>query len=606
MDPKLTRLYMDAGRLPNLARLARRGSFRTLETVDPPQSPVAWSAFITGQGSAVHGIFDFVHRDPDGPKPYLSTSRIREPKSLRVGDLSLPFGTPELELLREGPAFWQILESHGIPATVIKIPANFPPAPSKDSVSTSDMGTPDLMGSYGTFQLVTSDPKVLGRSMKGGLVRRAVRAQNGAYTASLAGPPDPLSRSGAALTLPVEVRFDQRARAAVIRLGSTPVVLREGEWSEWVSIAFDPGSFSSDVPGIVRVYAKALSPELTLYLSPVNVDPLHPILPLSSPAEYVTHQARRVGRFFTQGLAEDTKALAAGALDEEEFVSQALSVLAEREELLKQALTEYRSGLLFFYISSLDLVSHMFWRALEPGAEPEARRYADVIPEMYERVDALIGRALDQVGDETKVIVMSDHGFTSYRYKVNVNTWLRDNGYLSVGGRASTSSGGLGHIDWQHTQAYALGLNQVFVNLLGRETAGIVPNEERAALLARLRRELESWRHPETGALVVSKTVEPERGTFAERAPDILIGFNEGYRSSDESALGQLSPKSIEINRDKWSGDHCMDPRHVPGVLVSSHPVSQKVTGLLDFFPAILGFFGIDAGQGGGKSFFEP
>jgi predicted AlkP superfamily phosphohydrolase/phosphomutase len=606
MDAKLTRLYLDEGRLPNLARLARSGSFLPLATVDPPQSPVAWSSFITGLDSTGHGIFDFVHRDPSGPEPYLSTSRTREPRELAVGDLVLPLGAPEITLLRHGPAFWQVLESYGVPASVIKIPANFPPAPSQRNVSTSDMGTPDLLGTYGTFQVITSDPRIDQGSMKGGLVHRALRSGANEYKSALTGPPSPFSRHKKPLELPVEVHVDAAARTLVVTLGETPVVLREGEWSSWTPVAFDPGFFAKDARGIVRIYAKTLVPELMLYVSPVNVDPLAPIVPLSSPPGYASQQARAVGRFFTQGLAEDTKALAAGALSDEEFVAQSLLVFDERKKLLEQALDEYQGGLLFFYVSSLDLISHMFWRALEPDAKADDARYANVIPDMYERVDALVGRVLERAGPDATVVVMSDHGFTSYRYKVNLNTWLAQNGYLSR--RPGPQAGQpMAQIDWENTQAYALGLNQIFINQAGREAKGIVPLAERAALIVRLRRELEAWRHDETGVQVVTQTAAPDAGDFSDRAPDLLVGFNAGYRNSDESALCELSERSIERNLGKWSGDHCIDPRHVPGVLVSSRPVARPDVSLLDFAPTILRYFGIEPSPGvRGRSFFKP
>ena len=112
MDYSLSRELIDAGELPNFARLEKMGQFRPLETSAPPLSPVAWSNFITGMDSGGHGIFDFIHRDPKTMIPYLSTSR-------QTADGGY-------ELLRKGTPFWEVLEDAGVSTTILRIPANFP------------------------------------------------------------------------------------------------------------------------------------------------------------------------------------------------------------------------------------------------------------------------------------------------------------------------------------------------------------------------------------------------------------------------------------------------------------------------------------------------
>jgi predicted AlkP superfamily phosphohydrolase/phosphomutase len=138
-----------------------------------------------------------------------------------------------------------------------------------------------------------------------------------------------------------------------------------------------------------------------------------------------------------------------------------------------------------------------------------------------------------------------------------------------------------------------LGLNQLFLNLRGREVHGVVPPERRAVVLRRLARELESWRDVETGEVVITRVVEPGREHFPDRAPDLLVGYNRGYRSSDESALGRVTDTTLEPNLGKWSGDHCMDPAHVPGVLFSTAPLGVERASLTDMAPTILSYFGL-------------
>ena len=145
MDPQLLRQYLAEGRMPNFAALAARGSFLTLETSMPPQSPVAWANLITGMNPGGHGIFDLIHRDPATVTPYFSTSQVKPPRhNLRLGNWVIPLSEGEVSLLRHGKAFWQYLDDRAIPLTVIRIPSNFPPVPSKGK-TLAGMGTPDLL-----------------------------------------------------------------------------------------------------------------------------------------------------------------------------------------------------------------------------------------------------------------------------------------------------------------------------------------------------------------------------------------------------------------------------------------------------------------------------
>jgi predicted AlkP superfamily phosphohydrolase/phosphomutase len=608
MDPVITRRLLAAGELPHLRRLAERGGFVELATTSPPQSPVAWSTFVTGLGPDGHGIFDFVHRDPHHLEPYLSTSRTSSPDAIELGSLAVPIGSPSVELLREGVAFWQLLEEHRVPATVVKVPANFPPATSQRAESMAGMGTPDLLGTYGTFQLFTDDPAATARTASGGLVHAVDLAGGDVARGRLIGPPDPLSSAGDALAIDVEIVRDPAHDLALVRLGGAEIMLVAGEWSDWLPVGFSPSLVSSDVRGMVRLHLRQVRPTLHLYVSPINLDPLDPAMPISSPPAYAAGLAADIGRYYTQGMPEDTKALSAGALSATEFLAIADRVMDETEATLDRELARFRGGLLFVYLSSIDQTSHVFFRSLDPDAPAADRAHADAIPRLYRRVDRWIGRLLDRTGADTHLIVMSDHGFAPYRTKVHLNTYLAQRGYLVPLPADQRRPGALGHIDWSQTQAYALGLNQVFLNVRGRETSGVVDPGEREVVLRRVERDLLALRDPEAGATAITRVDRPRPGQFATRAPDLIVGYRRGYRSSDESALGSVGGVVFEPNRDQWSGDHCMDPAEVPGVLVTSFgvPGPDPGPGLADLAPSILAYFGIPApGDWPGTSFIE-
>ncbi|MEM9492540.1 MAG: alkaline phosphatase family protein, partial [Myxococcota bacterium] len=277
MDPRLLDQYIRAGKTPNLATLAKAGNYRRLGTTFPPQSPVAWSTFLTGQHTDGHGIFDFVHRNPHKLSPYLSTSMTEGPsRILRLGSLALPMDEGKVELLREGRAFWQVLEDDLVGATVVKMPANFPPAKSVVNESMSGMGTPDLFGSYGTFQVITDDPDHANRDdaiahmkseshdewndylaphdhVAAGIVHVVDFGDGQRARAELHGPPNPLDLPPAPTaakpvpneprptTVPVDIVRDRRQAVAMIRVGDSEVMLQAGEWSEWLPVGFDLG-----------------------------------------------------------------------------------------------------------------------------------------------------------------------------------------------------------------------------------------------------------------------------------------------------------------------------------------------------------------------------
>ncbi|MGH7898402.1 MAG: alkaline phosphatase family protein, partial [Candidatus Binatia bacterium] len=474
LDPRLLDRFVAAGELPSFAKLAALGHTRRLGTTIPPQSPVAWSTFITGLDPGGHGIFDFIHRDPS-PRgggalaPFLSTSRAEEEEDSRLtfGRYALPLKSGKTELLRRGKAFWNVLEEHGIPATMVKIPSNFPPEPS-DARTLSDMGTPDLRGTPRTFFFYTADPKDgPPRPVSGGVVR-TVEVRGGRVRASLPGPPNPFRVKSEYSERPFEVWLDADSRAAKVEIGGEELVLAVGEWSPWVPVSFDLLAYVAAVPGIVRFHLASVEP-FRLYASPVNIDPANPALPISTPDDYSRDLQERIGPFYTQGLAEDTNALSSGMLDDGEFLEQARDVYEERLKLLDLELSRFRSGLLFLYFGGVDQVSHMFWRTLEPAAGGTAATrgaHADAILDAYRQLDAALARALQAIGDDPDVtlIVMSDHGFAPFARSAHLNSWLRAEKLLTLHPGADVGRELFANVDWSRTRAYGFGLNGLYVN----------------------------------------------------------------------------------------------------------------------------------------------
>ena len=615
MDPQLLDRFMQEGKMPNFARLAQQGSYKHLTTSIPPQSPVAWSNLITGMNAGGHGIFDFIHRNPKTMELYFSTSKVEPPKhSMTVGSWVIPLGSGSAEQLRQGKSFWEILDQHGIPNSVIRIPANFPPVPAK-GYTLSGMGTPDLRGTYGTFSFYTDDPMASTGAVEGGQII-PVQVEGSQVKARLIGPDNSFRKGSPAATEPFTVSLDPLESVAKISLQDHQFVLKEGEWSDWVPVEFQLIPFFGNVRGMCRFYLKQTHPRFELYVSPINIDPAAPALPISTPSSYSRDLAKQAGEFYTQGISEDTKALSAGVLDDKEYLEQSRTVLVEHRKIFDSEFPKFNKGLFFFYFSSLDLNSHMLWRLTDPHHpqynEAAAAQYGSALEEFYEQIDQVLGEVLPKLDDHTTLLVLSDHGFAPYNRSFNLNTWLLNNGYVTLKtGDGVDQETPLANVDWSKTRAYGIGLNGLYLNLRGREREGIVqPGGDENALLKEIQAKLLEIRDPQNGQPVITRVdlaSEAYQGPNARKGPDALVGYNRGYRAGWKTILGAFPPEVLENNDNPWSGDHCMDYTLVPGVLLSNRKVQAGAPALTDITPTILEQFGIQKPKDMiGHSVFQP
>lgn len=606
MDYQLTRRLLAEGRLPNLARLAETGGFAPLETSVPPESPVAWSNFITGMDPGGHGIFDFVHRDPDTLLPYASDAKaLPDGLTLKLGKWKFPLTGGGFVSLRDGAPFWKVLEESGIESWVIRMPANYPPS-GLATRELSGMGTPDLNGAS-FFAFYTSELFYPSEGMTGGEVFEWDVYDNMAEQ-KLYGPDNPLLQETERLTVDFRVYVDPAIGAAKLEIagGATELVLRVGEWSDWVPLEFELLPFKS-LHGICRFYLKAIEPELELYVTPINYDPLVPDAPIATPASFAAQLAETTGRFYTQGMPEDTKALTEGVLGLEEFLEQGLYAGHEVREQYRYVLDEFlagSAGFLFYYFGNPDQMSHAMWAAMDPehpAWSPETYgRHADLIPSLYEELDEVVGQTLAALDDGTVLVVMSDHGFASWRRSFNLNSWLVENGFLVLKDPdLAEDPGFFRNVDWSRSRAYGMGINGLYINLQGRERNGIVDPRDREAVMDEIAQKLLATLDPATGEPAVTnvyrrEVVYDDRGRI-EIGPDLQMGYAKGTRGSGKGALGDIEPQVLRDNLDDWTGDHIMDHRAVPGVLFTSRPLKAAAPSLEALAPALLAELGVTA-----------
>lgn len=602
MDPKHLKRMMQDGLTPNFARLAAQGYFGELKTTMPPQSPVAWSSFITGTNPGGHGIYDFIHRDPTSFTPYLSTSRTYDgTKSLSVGDWNIPLDSGRVELQRRGTPFWETLAKNDVPATIFALPANFPVENAGPLVKgLSGMGTPDLQGGYGKYTIFTEQMPANAASFSSGQVK-LIQLADHRCNSDLTGPHNPFKKGGEETKQLVQIARDPIEKMVRIKVANRTLLLAEGQWSDWVPLSFELLPLLSTIHGIVRFYVKSVHPKLVVYASPINIDPAAPALPICTPMDYAADISSAIGSFYTQGLPADTKALSEGSLNSAEFWEQAKLILHESMKAFDYELARFNEGCLVFYFSSIDQCSHMLMRCMDPKHplyEPKASaEVKGAINYLYTEMDKAVGKALAKVDSNTTLMVLSDHGFTHFTREFHLNTWLYNNGFLKLTDPSKLSSTEFyNYVDWERTVAYGLGINGIYMNLKGREKNGSVAQDQVAGIKAQLMQKLPKVRDPRNGKQIINAVYDSSviySGPYVNSAPDLQVGYAGGYRVSDESILGKFPKDELGDRKDPWASDHCMDPAVVPGTLLTNKPTSAEAPGIWDLAPTILSEFGI-------------
>ncbi len=598
LEPSIVEPMLQAGELPNLARLRRSGGYARLATTTPAQTPVAWSSFATGVNPGGHGVFDFLRRDPATYLPDLSLSRYEQRHPL------LP---PEAVNLRRGTPLWEHLAAHDIPSVVLRCPGTYPPDSSARRML-SGMGVPDLRGGLGTATLLSTDPAARPAEAEQLVRLERLEGSGGALRGHLIGPRHPRQRTD--LQSPVTVRVATDGERVIVEGEGEPssLTLVRGAWSDWLRVRFRTGLLGG-AHAVMRLLLLRTSPHVEIYVSPANFDPRKPLYPIAHPAAYSAELARAMGGpFYTAGMVEDHGGLGNGRFGEAEFLAQCDLAMREREAMMRHELAQLDEGFFFILFDTPDRVQHMFWRFREPGHpanrasgddERPVREWSRVIEEHYRRCDAVVGEAMAAIDDRTLFLVASDHGFTSFQRGVNLNSWLHAQGYLALRGGAlpdDDTPDFLREVDWAHTRAYALGLGSIYLNVAGRERDGIVAAAEAEALAERLAAELGGMRDETRGATAIVRARTRRalyHGPFAHESPDVVVEFNAGYRVSWRTALGGFGRTIVEDNTRRWGGDHIVAPALVPGVCFCNHQLQPDGMSLLDLAPTILAHLGV-------------
>ena len=435
LDPGIVSRLLEAGQLPNLARLKEQGGFARVATTRPAQTPVAWSTFATGTNPGGHGIFDFLRRNPKNYLPDLALNRYEQKNA---------FLPPKAVNLRRGTPVWELLKAAGRGATVLRCPCTYPP----DSIRgrmLSGMGVPDLRGGLGTATFYTTERR--GQAPRERERRSAPAGRATACSPThLIGPRNP--KDGGDLRVEITLRVDRRGPA-----GHAPVRRNAPGAGD------PPGRLERLAAGQVQARAAPIDPRdgavpprraasrswpctprrsTSTPTRPSSRSASRPSTPATSPSE--------IGLYYTTGMVEDHAGLNNERISEEAFLDQCEIAWREREAMMLHELESFDDGLFYCLFDTPDRIQHLFWRFREPdhpanrGVAPDAE-FAAVIDDAYRRCDAIVGKALEFADDQTLFIALSDHGFNSFRRGVHLNTWLYDNGFLALQGRRPARRG---------------------------------------------------------------------------------------------------------------------------------------------------------------------
>lgn len=606
LDPDRVAEFMAKGRLPNMERLAKAGGQSKLHTTFPSMSPVAWSSFATGVNPAKHGIFDFLTRDRRTYLPELSSTDIAPPaKTIKLGKFRIPLGKPQIRLLRKSKPFWELLAAYRVPCSILRLPITFPPQKFEGTML-SAMCVPDLQGSQGTFSHYSSQ---LDEQQHIGGKQVPVTVDDGVVVTFLYGPPNPIHADGPVLRTPMRFEIDAENDRATLFLCGKRIDLVVGKNSEWTEVIFRLG-LGMKLRGICQVRLLQVKGQFRVYVTPINIDPSRPVMPISHPGVFATFLSKLVGRYATLGLAEDTWALNEGVLDEDAFLEQAWSNHREREGMFFEMLKRTRKGVLTCVFDGTDRIQHMFMRYLDDGhpAVGEDDRnspYRNVIEDTYARMDTMLGKVMETIDindPHNLLVVLSDHGFRTFRRGVNINAWLHQEGYLVLNEGASISREWFQDVNWDKTRAFALGLGGIFVNVKGREGRGIVAaGAEQEALAQELAAKLTGLIDTKLGTIAIQEAYPASalyQGPYKGDAPDVVVGYAAGWRASWSGVRGIVDGVIFDDNTKAWSGDHCIDPKLVPGILITNRKL-ERADGdephISDMAPTMLELFGVPA-----------
>ncbi|MCH7663027.1 MAG: alkaline phosphatase family protein [Chloroflexi bacterium] len=463
-DPKFFEHLNAQGKLPILGKYVEKGGYARLKVSTPPQSEVSWTSIATGEDPGGHGIFDFVHRNP---KTYALEVSLLPTKKTPVG---LQFNPPH-----EAKTFFDAAVDLGYLATSLWWPATFPAKLNSPVRTIPGLGTPDIQGRLGVGSLFTLKPPSE-QGIKKTSLRGLEESGDNQNTGNLEGPTRKTLKGVSVSESEFEL-FIKDNHSGQLRIGKQTTELILGAWSPILEISFKVG-FGLSIKAVTRAILTQISPVPTIYFVPLQIHPLHSAWNYGAPKGFVKEMWKNCGPFLTLGWPQDTTGLEEGIIDDAQFLALCEMVFEERKRVFLYLLDQYKEGVLACVFDTLDRVQHMFWLTKPEIVETWYRKLDEFVGQVEERI------AIKSSDKQPHLMIISDHGLDDYKYKVHLNRWLIDHGYLFIS--ESEPQGSLKAVRWSKTAAYAIGLNSLYLNQTGREGQGLIGLDKRSEYLKRL------------------------------------------------------------------------------------------------------------------------
>jgi hypothetical protein len=626
MDP-LVQKWMGEGKLPNMKSGDTRCGKRPRNAIRGVADGLGVT--LTGVNAGKHNIYDFLIGTGSPVHPVWSIC----PPGFILNHSGLEAGRAVDS--RGTLSFW--VTARARPASALRLPVTFPPEDVPNGELLSGLPLPDIRRTMGTFYYFGTDLSRYeeGNTEFGGILKRLVFDGDNAQT-ELVGPPNPIvkqqlreMRANSPLSapsdadkmkiaelearedvrLPIAIHWNKADKSATVNIGDNSILLAEHQWSKWINLDFNINLLIR-VHGMAQLYLINAGSELQLYISPVNWRPDNPPAAMSSPSSFSADIFERLGPYRTLGWAEATWPLNEDRIDEKVFMDDLYRAFDDRAQVILQRIDSKQWDLLVGVIESTDRVQHMMWRLMDPTHpmydKALAARFGDSIERVYRKCDDFVGEVMARVDASTPILIVSDHGFHSFRQSVNLNTWLVQEGFMAIQGQQPGEKklqdlfgGGTfwENVDWTHTRAYSMGLGQIYVNLQGREGHGSVAPADSDSVQNAIVGRLLEMTDPKTKARMVDAVYKRDdiyKGPYLANASELQVGFADGYRVSWQTSLGGSPPGIVYPNMKKWSGDHgSFDYKQTSGTLISSRPLSTDRADITDIAPTVLKYFGV-------------
>lgn len=571
MDFDFTNTLIQKGKLKNFEKISKSGTFSKLGTTYPPETPVAWTSMATGKNPGKHGIFDYIKRNPANYIPELSTSKVK----------NTIFGTRYLQGFDE-KAFWEYTSKEDIPTTIIRWPITFPPNLKGKMIS--GLGVPDIRGNLAGYTIYSSVDMPAPEKPSNKLIR--VDLKNNTAKTEIIGPY--LRKGNEIINANAAMKLRTKEDKVIISVNGKDYEVKEKNWSEWIEIEFRLSALRK-VNGIAKAYVLSIDP-LKIYLTAVHIDPANPLLEISKPKSYSKELSNNVGLFSTLGMPEETDGYIEGNLDKEGFLMLIDDLEKEKEKVFWHEFNEFKKnekGAYAFVFDASDRLQHVM-------SERKKLYENEEVVDYYLKKDEFLGKVLDNIGNDTLLLVVSDHGFSTFERAVSINNWLIEKGFMKIKGDMDNAGPLFKNVLWNETKAYSLGFSSIYINEKGREAEGIVEDKEN--MISEIISELKELKDSD-GKKVLYNAYRREEiyaGKHVDDAPDIIVGFNPGFRMGWQNAIGGFSPETIMDNDKKWKGDHLIDPFFVPGIVFSNAKFNSTSASLIDIAPTVLHALGIE------------